>query len=652
MDYPAGNWNYNAYFSTLISSIITFEILVLISSFYFISKRNALLSMKEAELSLSNSEMLNAQQIYTDMFQKNQSVQLLIDADTGKIINANAAACEFYGYSIEELISLMITDINAADKEETINNLKLAKDQKKGKFIFNHRLSSGEIRDVEVFSSTLETNGVVVLYSIIFDISDRRKAEKALKESEEKYVAIFEQSPIAIEFYDADGCLLHANEACLELFGVSNIESVKGFKLFDDPNINDVAKSKLQKQESIRFDSEFNFDDVKRLNLYKTTCSGIKFLDWSITPLLSDNLIIGYVEQIQDITDRKQGEKEILHLSNHDQLTGLKNRRFYDNEMKRFNNEKYFPLTLIMADVKGLKLTNDAFGHKAGDSLLELAANILKEECRADDIVARIGGDEFVLLLPETDVMNADIIISRINMAIAKEKPNDLIMSLSMGMAVKNSLSENNDEFFKEAEDSMYRNKLAESSSMRRQTIDLIMTTLFEKSNREMLHSKRVSVLCEAIASVLNLDEDTVSQLELTGLMHDIGKIGIDESILNSTKKLNKYEWAEIKRHPEIGYRILSSVNEFSKIADCVLEHHERWDGNGYPRGLKGGEISLQARIVAISDSFDAMTSERTYQKAFSEDEAIEEVKRNSGTQFDPEIARAFVEKVLGKAWD
>ena len=193
----------------------------------------------------------------------------------------------------------------------------------------------------------------------------------------------------------------------------------------------------------------------------------------------------------------------------------------------------------------------------------------------------------------------------------------------------------------------MYRNKLYESSSMRNKTIDLIMTTLYEKSDREMSHSKRVSEICNAIASNMEFNQESINQIRIAGLMHDIGKMGIDEKILNKCNGLNNDEWKEIKRHPEIGYRILSSVNEFSDMASYILEHHERWDGNGYPRSLKGEEISLQARIIAIADAFDAMTSVRTYSNPLSKEEAISEVLRCSGTQFDPYIAKVFVEKVL-----
>ena len=208
-------------------------------------------------------------------------------------------------------------------------------------------------------------------------------------------------------------------------------------------------------------------------------------------------------------------------------------------------------------------------------------------------------------------------------------------------------MDENINDIFKNAEDYMYRHKLYESSSIRNKTIDLIMNTLYEKSKREMLHSKRVSELCEALALRMEFDIYKVNQIKIAGLMHDIGKMGIDENILNKPLKLNDEETKEIKRHPEIGYRILSSSNEFSEIADYVLKHHERWDGNGYPGGFKAAEISIQSRIIAVADAFDAMTSDRPYRKGLSIMDALEELKRCSGKQFDPDIAGIFVNMII-----
>jgi diguanylate cyclase (GGDEF)-like protein len=369
----------------------------------------------------------------------------------------------------------------------------------------------------------------------------------------------------------------------------------------------------------------------------------------SINPLLNAQDIDGYIVQIQNITEEKKTKERILHISYHDQLTGLYNRRFYEEEKERLDVEKHTPLTLLMADLNGLKLTNDAFGHKAGDDLLIRAAKILKAACRTDDTVFRVGGDEFIIFMPKTNAENADKAIDRINKAIEKEASRNNLLSIAMGYSIKHNALDNIDDVYKKAEDEMYRHKLSISESIRSKTIDLIMKTLFEKNSREMEHSKRVSENSVAIAAKMNFNQERINQIKIAGLMHDIGKIGIDEKILEKPGKLEKYEWDEIQRHCEIGYRILSSVNEFSEIAGFILEHLERWDGKGYPMNLKGKDISIQARIICIADAFDAMISERPYRKAFTEQEAIDEIEKNAGTQFDSVIAKVFITKVLGR---
>jgi len=361
--------------------------------------------------------------------------------------------------------------------------------------------------------------------------------------------------------------------------------------------------------------------------------------------------LIGYILASRDITEYKKREEEIKYLSYHDQLTGLYNRRFYEEELKRLDTKRNLPISIIMGDVNGLKIINDSIGHVMGDELLKKVAQVMANGCRADDIIARLGGDEFVVLLPKTDHIQAERIIKRFNELLIDEKVGTLAISVSFGYQVKNNESEKIHDMIKAAEDQMYKYKVLNSSSTRRNTIDLIMNALYEKNHREMLHSKRVGEICEAIALKMNFENETIYRIKVAGLMHDIGKIGIEDETLNKPQALDADEWVIMKKHPEIGQRILSAANEFSEIGDFIFEHHEKWDGTGYPRGLKGDEILLQARIIAVADSYDAMTSYRKYGKKLSQEEAIDEIKRCSGTQFDPAIVRTFIEKVLGKEW-
>ncbi|WP_422481195.1 HD domain-containing phosphohydrolase [Pleomorphochaeta sp. DL1XJH-081] len=349
------------------------------------------------------------------------------------------------------------------------------------------------------------------------------------------------------------------------------------------------------------------------------------------------------IVQGQDITERKLAEERLRYMGERDFLTGLYNRQYLESELLKMDRPENLPLTILLVDTNGLKIVNDSFGTDAGDQLLRHVASILESACSPHDILARYGGDEFVILMPRTGTAGAKRVAQRVSGLAEQAKTSQMRISLSYGYATRTSVKESYNAVFKRAEDALNRSKIYESTSEKSKSIGLVMNTLFEKSRRESQHSKRVSALCEKIAQRLQMSSADVSRMKVAGLMHDIGKIGIDESILNKVTALDNDEWEEMKRHSEVGYRILSTATEFSEVAEHILEHHEKWDGSGYPRGLIGKEISLQARIIALADAFDAMTSNRSYRTGLGVQAAAKEIKRCSGSQFDPELASLFV---------
>jgi len=514
---------------------------------------------------------------------------------------------------------------------------------------------NGGKKEFEHFSTILNKMYKVNVYSpkkgffitIFVDISKEKEQLYELEESHKRMENILEGTNVGTwELNMKTGEILH-NERWAEMLGYT-LEELS-------PITNDTWKKLVHPddliQECIRDSQLYNkeieyYDDEYRMKHKNGSWVWIhdrgKVISWAEDG--QPHIICG---THTDISDKKKKQEEILYLSYCDQLTGLYNRRFYEEELKRLDVKRNLPMTIIMADVNGLKLINDSFGHVLGDRLLKKVAEVIKKGCRSDDIVARLGGDEFVVILTKTDEEEAEQIIKRINALAINEKVGSINVSIAFGYETKKTEDESIQEIFKNSEDHMYRHKLYESSSIRNQTIDLIMNTLYEKSNREMLHSIRVSEICEEMAINMNFSQDEVNQIRIAGLMHDIGKMGIDEKILNKTERLNSHEWKEIMKHPEIGYRILSSSNEFSEIAEYVLKHHERWDGSGYPRGFKGEEISLQSRIIAVADAFDAMTSDRPYRKGLTVEEAICEINKFSGTQFDPNIVKIFINMVM-----
>lgn len=367
----------------------------------------------------------------------------------------------------------------------------------------------------------------------------------------------------------------------------------------------------------------------------------------NIAPIKSNSgETTGAVIVFRDFTEFRERQKQIEYLSFRDPLTGLYNRRYMEETIKKMDIRKNLPLTVMVLDVNGLKLTNDAFGHLMGDQLLKTVADLLRESCRADDVIARMGGDEFFILLPNTDETKAERIKQRIKKAASKAKLDSVIVSMAIGYCVKKDMKEDIEKIMINADNQMYREKLRFGRTMRNQTIETVLRNINYKYDNEQLHTERVSQYCEAIATALKLSKKEINDIKIAGSLHDIGKIMVPPEILNKPGKLTDEEYEIIKRHPETGYQILKSVDEYAGLAEFLLYHHERWDGSGYPAGLAKTEIPLQSRIIAVADAYEAMTARRPYQKTRTTEEAKAELKRCAGTQFDPDVVRVFLELI------
>ncbi len=359
--------------------------------------------------------------------------------------------------------------------------------------------------------------------------------------------------------------------------------------------------------------------------------------------------ISGVVIVFRDFSDYLKRQKQIEFLSYHDHLTGLYNRHYLEKALKKYDLSTNLPLTIMTLDVNGLKLTNDAFGHAMGDRLLQTVADILRKVCRKDEIIARIGGDEFAILLPRTDGDNAELIKQRILRAAMTAKFDTVIVSLAAGYSVKTSMLERVETVFMNADRLMYKEKLSLGKKMRNETIERVLQTINSKVEQEQIHTQRVSQYCYLIADAFNLCEKDKTEISIAGLLHDIGKIMVPTELLKKPGKLTDEEFGIIKRHPETGYQILKSAEEYATIAQYVLHHHERWDGTGYPAGLRGEQIPFQSRIIAVADAYEAMTAKRPYQKTLTNEEAIKELRAFSNTQFDPAVVKMFLEAVISE---
>jgi diguanylate cyclase (GGDEF)-like protein len=338
-------------------------------------------------------------------------------------------------------------------------------------------------------------------------------------------------------------------------------------------------------------------------------------------------------------------------MSFHDYLTGLYNRAYFEEELNRLSVQRNLPLSIVLGDVNGLKMMNDTYGHEKGDELLIKVAGILKQCFRKSDIISRWGGDEFIILLPLTDCIRAEEIVRRVEQACRQFSSEDMPISIALGISTKVKEDENIVEVLKAAEDKMYRNKTTDEKRMHRSMIFSLEKSLDKKDYETEEHIERMGDLALLLGKDLNLPEDKLNDLAMLAALHDIGKIAVADSIILKPGKLTPEEWELVKKHPEIGYRIVKSSTDLAAIADAILTHHENWDGSGYPEGLKGEEIPLVSRIISIVDSYDAMTNDRPYRKAFAKEQAIAEIRRCSGTKYDPKLVEVFI-KIMDRNYE
>lgn len=505
-----------------------------------------------------------------------------------------------------------------------------------------------------------------LLCMVIFTTFKNVQTKLDLEKSEENYknlfhdyqsrqmllISLLNSIPDFIFYKDNEGRYIGCNEA-FERFAGKPKEKIVGFTDFDlfDKEMatlfTEMDKAMMEQKKQRK-----NEETVFYPNGEKACLETLK------TPYYDpQGNVVGVIGISRDISERKKREEEILYLNYHDVLTGLYNRAYLEEQKVWYDRNSMLPLSVMIGDINGLKIINDAFGHAQGDHLLVTIAGILVRCCRPGDVIARIGGDEFCILLPNTTPEAAKSVFDKIKdtcedynlNANANASTEVSYISISLGLATKTKPEESLDEIIKSAEDFMYRRKLLESRSLHSSIISSIRMTLFEKSNETEQHAERLAYLSKKLGQALGLDEEELVELELVSTLHDIGKISIDRNVLTKPGPLTEAEWIEVKKHPEAGYRIAQTVPELRRIAEYILCHHERWDGKGYPQELSGNSIPLLSRIIAIVDSYDAMTEDRTYRKAISKEMAVAELVRNSGTQFDPDMVRIFTEQILNR---
>lgn len=473
-----------------------------------------------------------------------------------------------------------------------------------------------------------DIDGTPLVLELGLDITERKRAE-------EYFQQLFNSSPMGIVMLQNEGKIIRANKGFETLFGFHPDEVYGRYlnelivpdHLIKEYNQGLLSKGKIYESETIGKRKDGTLIDVAILSY----------------PIIIDGKQAGAYVIYRDISERKQAEEKLKYLSLHDSLTGLNNRAYFEYQM---NTNEVRPMGLLMCDIDGLKMVNDALGHADGDSQLKAAADILKSCLRKGDIVSRIGGDEFGILLPQCNQMTIEKVCQRINDALKEYNQRNnpaFSLSMSIGAAIAIDKSKNINDLLKEADNNMYREKLHRSKSARSSIVQTLMKALEARDYITEGHADRIHDLVVSLGSAIGLPEHILTDLRLLAKFHDIGKVGVPDSILFKPGPLTLEETKEMQRHSEIGHRIALSAPDLAPIADWILKHHEWWNGNGYPLGLNGEEIPLACRILAIIDAYDAMTSDRPYRKAMAKMDAQTEIKRCAGTQFDPELADIFL---------
>ncbi len=575
---------------------------------------------------------------YLQLFKSGASSNFLIDPVSHYIINANDASLDLYGYNLDEFKELKISEISLHGNQEINFLLDTDNTSNIKYYVSKHRLRSGEIIDIEIRKSSIIINDSNYIYANVIDISERILKEKKYQDVNEKLKTT----------------LKGVNDGIIVIDEYGNVELVNdlGSKYITvDYPVGQSIKTALNIEET---DNQLDFntiiDDILKNNQnYKNKSPYIlydknsvkHYIDFSLSLIMynEDRNHKGAILVISDMTEKHLETNQINYISQHDHHTGLYNRYFFDEELNRLDTTRQLPISLIMGDINGLKIINDTYGHFEGDRYIKEISDILTKATRSEDIVARWGGDEFIILLPQTSEENANKVINRINDLCNKSMYDIVTPSISIGLAIKTKENQELNNVIADAEERMYTNKQSTGKLLRKEILNEIYKRINNLHPDLDLHAKTIEFEANLFGHYLNLKNEEIKTLSTYAKYHDIGWISVTKDMIDKDTNLIKQDLSFTKNHPEIGFRIMKSIPELSHLAELIEAQKERFDGTGFPNGLKGEDIPYLCRILTIVDYVDTC-----YTRGLIDSEIVEKLKNEANKRFDPKLVKKYIQ--------
>ncbi|BDI31561.1 hypothetical protein CCAX7_36120 [Capsulimonas corticalis] len=624
-----------------------------------------------AERSLAQSALMQREEELTAIIEHAVEGIYLFDPSTRRVIKSNAALRTMLGYTEEQLMQLTLYDIVGhvrSSIDRTVEALWQGKEVALGERQYLRK--DGSVIIVEVSGRVITYQDQLAVCVVVHNLTPQRASEDARRAAEASYQGLFENAAEGIFQTTPQGRYLRANSALARIYGyessgqmIVEVSDVSTQLYIDEGRRAEFTRLMASNGGVTNFESQIRRRD-----------GSVIWISESARSVFSETgTLICYEGFVQDITDRKdwemQRETDLIEArfrADHDSLTELWNHRAFHRQAEQHIAEAARcgeSLALIMIDIDNFEFFNGVYGHVTGDEVLRMVANRLQTVCGVRDVAARFGGDEFALLLADVGFsskgeLERELTAKLHGLTFCPESHGaPLPITCSLGAVVYPAEGSHRLELLHIADERLRRAKTGgaqdtDADHMREylhhaiagfSMLDALVNAVDNKDRYTRRHSEDVMDHCLVIARELGMGEEFQHTLAVAALLHDVGKIGVPDAVLRKPGNLTDAEYAAVKQHPEMGAAIVSAVPGLEATLNAIRYHHECYNGRGYPMGLRGEEIPLIARIMAVADAYSAMTMDRPYRKGMANERALSILSEGIGEQWDKECVHAFL---------